>query len=73
MKSVKELLGFDYFDANAFVRRAPQPIKISQQALDNLNYIAQRGDTEHEPPNREDLRQIYRSFITAHRTRKAPH
>ena len=67
MKSVKELLGFDYFDANAFVRRAPQPIKISQQALDNLNYIAQRGDTEHEPPNREDLRQIYHSFIAAHK------
>ena len=70
MKSAKELFDFDHFDANAFARRAPQPIKISQQALDDLNYIAQKqGDREQEPPDREDLRQIYRLFIIAHRAR----
>lgn len=67
MKSAKELLSFGHFDANAFARRAPQPIKTSQQTLDILNDIIQKhGDTQNEPPNREDLRQIYRSFINAH-------
>ena len=69
MKSAKELLSFDHFDENAFARRAPQPIKISQQTLNILNDITQKhGDTEYESPNREDLRQIYHSFIDAHRT-----
>lgn len=63
MKSAKELLNFDHFDEYAFARRAPQPIKISQQTLDILNDITQKhGDTEYQSPNREDLRQIYHSF-----------
>ena len=70
MKSAKELLNFDHFDENAFARRAPQPIKISQQTLDILNDITQKhGDTEYQSPNREDLRQIYHSFrIGKHHT-----
>lgn len=68
MKSAKELLSFDRFDENAFARRAPQPIKISQRTLDILNDITQRhDDMGYESPNREDLRQIYHSFINAYR------
>ena len=68
MNSARELLQFD-FDANAFARRAPQPITISQQMRNTLEDIMQRhSDTEHESPNREDLRQIYRLFINASRT-----
>lgn len=71
MKSAKELLGFDRFDENAFARRAPQPIKISQQTLDTLNDIAQKhGVTEYESPNGEDLRQIYHSFVNAYQFRR---
>ena len=43
MKSAKELLSFDHFDENAFARRAPQPIKISQRTLDILNEITQKA------------------------------
>ena len=68
MNSARQLLQFDFNDST-FARRAPQPIKISQQTLDILEGIMQKhGDTEHELPNREDLRQIYHNFITAHRT-----
>ena len=71
MKSAKELLSFDHFDENAFSRRAPQPIKISQQTLGILDDIMQKhGDTEHELPHREGLRQIYHSFINAYRIRR---
>ena len=68
MHSPRELLQFD-FNADAFARRAPQPITISQQTRNTLEGIMQRhSDTEHESPNREDLRQIYRLFINASRT-----
>ena len=68
MTSARELLQFN-FNANAFARRAPQPITISQPVRNTLENVMQRhGDTEHEPPNREGLRQIYRLFINAHRT-----
>ena len=68
MNSARQLLQFDFNDST-FARRAPQPIRIRQQTLDILEDIMQKhGDTEHELPNREDLRQIYHSFITAHRT-----
>lgn len=67
MNSARELLQFN-FDANAFARRAPQPIKISQQTLDILDDIVQKHeDMERELPNREDLRQIYHSFIKSYR------
>ena len=68
MHSPRELLQFN-FNADAFARRAPQPITISQQMRNTLENIMQRhSDTEHESPNREDLRQIYRLFINASRT-----
>ena len=68
MKSAKELLGFDRLDANAFARRAPQPIVPSQKNLEILEEIIKNhGDRRTELPDREDLRQIYHSFITAHR------
>ena len=64
MKSAKELLGFDHFDANAFARRAPQPIGIPQKSLEILEEIIEKhGNKGHEPPAREDLRQIYLLFI----------
>ena len=73
MNSARELLQFN-FDANAFARRAPQPITISQQMRNTLEDIMQRhSNTEHESPNREDLRQIYRLFINAQPDRETPH
>ena len=70
MNSARELLQFN-FNAGTFARRALQPTPILQQTLDTLADITQRhGDTEHEPANREDLRQIYRLFINAHRTKR---
>lgn len=70
MNSARELLQFN-FNASTFARRALQPTQILQQKLDTLEDITQRhGDTEHEPANREDFRQIYRLFIDAHRTRR---
>lgn len=69
MKSTSEIVGFVGFDANAFARRAPQSIKIRQQTHDILDEITQKhGGAEHQPPNREDLRQIHRLFFTAIRT-----
>ncbi len=68
MNSAKELLQFDFNDST-FARRAPQPIKISQQTLNILDDVMQKhGDAEHDIPNREDLRQIYHSFIKSYRT-----
>ena len=70
MNSARELLQFN-FNASAFARRALQPTQILQQTLDTLENITQRhGDTKPKPVNREDLRQIYRLFINAHRTRR---
>jgi hypothetical protein len=70
VNSARELLQFN-FNASTFARRALQPTQILQQTLDTLEDIIQRhGDTEHEPANREDLRQIYRLFIDAHLTRR---
>lgn len=70
MNSARELLQFD-FNVSTFARRAPQPIRIPQQIRNTLEDVMQRhGDTEHDPPNREGLSQIYRLFINAHRTRR---
>ena len=72
MNSAKQLLGFD-FDADRFARNAPR-IEISQQTLGILKKIEERhGDGRLTVPNPEDLRQIYRIFIDANRTREAPH
>ena len=68
MNSAKKLLQFNFNDST-FARRAPQPIKINQQTLNILDDVMQKhGDAEHELPDRENLRQIYHSFINAHRT-----
>ena len=62
MENAKKILGFD-FNANAFARRAPQPINISQQNLARLKEIVEKhGDTEHKQPEPEELRQIYHLF-----------
>ena len=67
MKSAKELLDFDRFDENALARRAPQPIVIPQKNLKILEEIVKNHANKGiELPNREDLRQIYHSFINAH-------
>ena len=69
MRTARELLDFNRFNADAFARRAPRPIGISQQNRLILEEIIRNyGDRRHEPPNREDLRQVYRLFITAHGT-----
>lgn len=66
MHSARELLQLD-FNADAFARRASQPITTSQQIRDDLEQIIERhGDREHEPPDGEHLRQIYRLFINAY-------
>ena len=71
MKSAKELLSFNHFDANGFARRAPQPIVIPQKSLEILEEIIKNhNDRGTELPDREDLRQIYHSFITADRIGK---
>ena len=68
MNSARELLQFD-FNVSTFTRRTPQRIRIPQQMRIALEDVMQRhGDTEHEPPNRKSLRQIYRLFFDAHRT-----
>ena len=63
MENVKKILGFD-FNANAFARRAPQPINISTQNLAMLKEIVEKhGDTGHKRPEPEELRQIYHLFL----------
>ena len=67
MNSAKKLLQFN-FDADVFARRAPQSAKPSQQNLDILEEIVKKhGNDGYEPPNQEDLRQIYHLFIQASR------
>ena len=69
MNFAKKLLQFDDFDADTFARRAPQPIKISQQTLNSLKEITERhADDGHKSPDGEDLDQIYRDFINASRS-----
>ena len=71
MRSAKELLGFDHFDENAFARRAPRMIEIPQNNLESLEEISENhSDRGTEMPNREDLGQVYRLFMTARRTER---
>ena len=68
MKSARKLLQFD-FDADAFARGAPKLISNSQENLEILGEIIKiRSEKATEMPNKEDCRQIYRLFITAHQT-----
>ena len=68
MNFAKKLLQFD-FDADAFARRALEPIGIFQKSFEILEEIIKNyGDRGTELPNREDLREIYHNFINAHRT-----
>ena len=70
MNSARELLQFD-FDANAFAHRAPRTIEIPQNNFESLKEISENhGDRGTEMPNREDLCQVYRLFITAHGTER---
>ena len=68
MNSARELLQFD-FNASTFARRALRSIEIPQNNLEDLEEISENhGDRGTKVPNREDLRQIYHSFIAAHQT-----
>ena len=68
MNSPRELLQFD-FNASTFARRALRSIEIPQNNLEDLEEISENhGDRGTKVPNREDLRQIYHSFIAAHQT-----
>ena len=62
MNSAKKLLQFE-FDADEFVRRAPQPPVIPSERLAVLKKIIKdREGTEYDMPDQENLRQIYRIF-----------
>ena len=62
MESPKNLLGFD-FDADAFARRALQPMKIRQSISDLLKRIVDECDGRNGLPDQESPRQIYLRFI----------
>ena len=64
MNSAKKLLQFE-FDADEFVRRAPQPPVIPSERLAVLKKIIKdREGTEYDMPDQESLRQIYRLFMS---------
>ncbi len=67
MRSARELLQFD-FDAGAFARRAPQPIPIPAELVNELEIIVREHDGTSDIPETEDLRQIYHLFFNAVRT-----
>ena len=64
MNSAKKLLQFE-FNADGFARRAPQPVPIPANRLAVLEKIIKdREGKEYNMPNQEDLRQIYRLFMS---------
>lgn len=66
MRSVRELLQFN-FDADEFARRAPKLISNPQENLEILGKIIKNhNEKATDMLNKEDCRQIYRLFITAH-------
>ena len=68
MNSARETLQFD-FNVRTFARRAPQQVEMPRNNIEILKGIVKDyGDRWTEPPEREDLRQIYRNFIAAHRS-----
>lgn len=67
MTSVRELVQFD-FDADAFVRRAPNPTAIPPGIVADLAKIERRQNSIGNIPEREDLRDTYYLFFNATRT-----
>ncbi len=64
MNPAKTLLQFN-FDATDFASRAPRPPKIPKEQLETLEKIIKTYDGPNSDlPNRENLRQVYRQFIT---------
>ena len=64
MNSAKTLLQFN-FDATSFAARAPRPPTIPKEQLETLEKIIKTHDGPNSDlPNRENLRQVYRQFIT---------
>ncbi len=64
MNSAKILLQFN-FDATSFAARAPRPDIIPKEQLETLEKIIKTHDGPNSDlPNRENLRQVYRQFIT---------
>lgn len=64
MTSTRGLLQFD-FDADVFVRRAPQPREPAARIIDELQRITSMhgnlgGD---DPPDQETIQRIYRIFV----------
>ena len=71
MNSAKTLLQLN-FDTTSFAARAPRPSTIPKEQLETLEKIIKTHDSPNSaPPNRENLRQVYRQFITTP-TRELP-
>ena len=70
MESAKKLLQFD-FDTDAFARRAPQPMKLSQSMYDLIGKIIDKHNNKSGAPYQKRHRQVYLSFIDTH-PRKLP-
>ena len=67
MRSARRLLQFD-FNADAFARRAPSAIPIPPEIIVHLERIMREHNGTSNPPDREDLRQIYDLFFNAVQT-----
>ena len=67
MTSARELVQFD-FDADAFVRRAPNPTAIPPGIVADLARIERGQNSIGNIPEREDLRDTYYLFFNATRT-----
>ena len=64
MNRAKTLLQFN-FDATDFASRTPRPPTIPKEQLETLEKIINTHDGPNSDlPNRENLRQVYRQFIT---------
>ena len=61
MESAKTLLRFD-FDADAYARRAPQPMKLSQDVRDLLAKIIDEHNSKNGSLSQGRLHQIYSCF-----------
>lgn len=61
MESAKTLLRFD-FDADVYARRAPQPMKLSQDMRDLLKKIIDEHSAKNGSLSQERLHQIYSRF-----------
>ena len=70
MRSARRLLQFD-FNGDAFARRAPSTMPIPPEIIAHLERIMREHNGRSNPPNREDLRQIYDHFFNAVQTGRA--